>query len=140
MVALITGVGVVAFRDPYGIRPVVYGRRETSEGMEYAVASESVAIDALGFELVDDIAPGEAVFISKQGQFEQRQCASRGGYAPCIFEHVYFARPDSIIDGISVHKARMRMGEALADALRSIRSGRRALASPCSTDAAGGDR
>jgi amidophosphoribosyltransferase len=115
VVALITGVGIVAFRDPYGIRPIVYGHRETPDGMEYAVASESVAIDALGFELVDDIAPGEAVFISKQGALERRQCASSGGYAPCIFEHVYFARPDSIIDGISVHKARMRMGEALAE-------------------------
>ena len=115
VVALITGVGVVAFRDPCGIRPIVYGGRETPDGMEYAVASESVAIDALGFELIDDIAPGEAVFISKQGTLERRQCASGGGYAPCIFEHVYFARPDSIIDGISVHKARMRMGEALAE-------------------------
>ncbi|MEQ9058321.1 MAG: amidophosphoribosyltransferase [Gammaproteobacteria bacterium] len=115
VVAMITGVGVVAFRDPYGIRPVVYGRRVTPEGDEYVVASESVAIDALGFELVRDVAPGEAVFISKHGELATRVCAPETRHAPCIFEHVYFARPDSIIDGISVHKARMRMGEALAE-------------------------
>ncbi len=114
VVAMITGVGIVAFRDPYGIRPIVFGRRETPEGDEYAVASESVAIDVLGFDLIRDIAPGEVIFISKQGEFSSRRCATSTHHAPCIFEHVYFARPDSIIDGISVHKARMRMGEALA--------------------------
>lgn len=115
VVAMITGVGIVAFRDPYGIRPIVFGRRETAEGDEYMVASESVAVDALGFELMRDIAPGEVIFISKHGELSTRECAPVRRHAPCIFEHVYFARPDSIIDGISVHKARMRMGEALAE-------------------------
>ena len=114
VVAMITGVGIVAFRDPYGIRPVVFGHRETTEGQEYMVASESVAVDALGFNLVRDIAPGEVIFISKDGDLQTKRCADMPVYAPCIFEHVYFARPDSIIDGISVHKARMRMGEMLA--------------------------
>jgi len=114
-VALITGVGIVAFRDPFGIRPVVFGRRDTEEGPEFLVASESVAIDALGFEIERDLLPGEAVFIGKTGTVETRVCAERVQRAPCIFEHVYLARPDSIIDGISVHKARMRMGEALGE-------------------------
>jgi len=113
-VAMITGVGIVAFRDPYGIRPIVFGRRETSGGMEYAVASESVAIDALGFELVRDLSPGEVIFIDKKGTFFTQNYGSGARCTPCIFEHVYLARPDSIMDGISVHKARMRMGEALA--------------------------
>lgn len=118
VVAMITGVGIVAFRDRFGIRPVVFGRRGVGDNVEYMVASESVALDALGFELVRDIAPGEVIFISKQGELHTRVCAKPGTYAPCIFEHVYFARPDSIIDGISVHKARMRMGEALAAKIR----------------------
>ena len=117
-VAMITGVGIVAFRDPYGIRPIVFGARETSDGTEYAVASESVAIDALGFELIRDLAPGEVVFISKEGEVHTQKYAPAAQYAPCIFEHVYLARPDSIIDGISVHKARMRMGESLAQKIR----------------------
>ena len=115
VVALITGVGIIAFRDPYGIRPIVYGKRESATGDEYAVASESVAIDALGFELIGDIAPGEVIFVDKHGVLHRRQCARAVRHTPCIFEHVYFARPDSIIDGISVHKARMRMGETLAE-------------------------
>ncbi|MBT8446887.1 MAG: amidophosphoribosyltransferase, partial [Gammaproteobacteria bacterium] len=113
-VAMILGVGIVGFRDPYGIRPIVFGRRETADGPEFAIASESVALDILGFELIADVAPGEAVFIRKDGEMVTRQCAESPVRAPCIFEHVYLARPDSIIDGISVHKARMRMGEALA--------------------------
>ncbi|GMQ88742.1 MAG: amidophosphoribosyltransferase [Gammaproteobacteria bacterium] len=113
-VAMITGFGVVAFRDPYGIRPLVYGRRETAKGVEFMVASESVALDSLGFELVDDVRPGEAVFLGKKGNMAKRQCAKQPGYAPCIFEHVYLARPDSIIDNVSVYKARLRMGESLA--------------------------
>jgi amidophosphoribosyltransferase len=124
VVAMITGVGIVAFRDRYGIRPIVFGKRETPAGDEYMVASESVAVDALGFKLIRDIAPGEVIFISKQGELHTELCAETSHYAPCIFEHVYFARPDSIIDGISVHKARMRMGEALAAKIATEWSGR----------------
>ncbi len=114
VVGLIPGYGIFAFRDPFGIRPVVIGKRETPEGREYAVASESVVLDALGFELLRDIAPGEAVFFSLGGGFHAAQCADRFVHNPCIFEFVYFARPDSMIDDISVYKARLRMGEKLA--------------------------
>ncbi len=113
-VAMIPGFGVVGFRDPHGIRPVVYGRRETDAGTEYMIASESVAFDTIGFELISDIAPGEAVFISVDGELYSKQCAPQPVLSPCIFEFVYFARPDSIIDNISVHKARSRMGRKLA--------------------------
>jgi amidophosphoribosyltransferase len=115
VVAMITGYGIVGFRDPNGIRPVVFGKHEAPRGMEYIIASESVAIDSLGFELIRDIAPGEAVFIDINGNLHTQQCASEQQSSPCIFEHVYFARPDSIIDGISVYKARLRMGETLAN-------------------------
>jgi len=94
VVAMIAGYGIVAFRDPHGIRPVVYGRRDTPEGPEYMIASESVAIDALGFEFVRDLEPGEAVFLGLDGSFHARQCAKRPQYSPCIFEFVYFARPE----------------------------------------------
>jgi len=114
-VAMITGFGILAFRDPHGIRPVIFGDRITDRGREYIVASESVAIDSLDFTVQRDIKPGEAIFITRDGQLFSRQCADNPRYAPCIFEHVYLARPDSIIDGISVYKARLRMGEALAD-------------------------
>jgi amidophosphoribosyltransferase len=112
---MITGYGIVAFRDPHGIRPVVFGKRETDDGDEYMIASESVALDTLGFELIRDIEPGEAVFISDNGKLYTRQCAENPQYAPCLFEYVYLARPDSIIDDVSVYKARLRMGEALAE-------------------------
>jgi amidophosphoribosyltransferase len=119
-VAMITGVGIVGFRDPHGIRPLVFGKRMTERGSEYVLASESVAIDVLGYKLVRDVRPGEAVFISVEGTLTTRECAPRRSHAPCIFEYVYLARPDSIIDGISVHKARMRMGEALARKVRRL--------------------
>jgi amidophosphoribosyltransferase len=115
VVAMICGYGVIAFRDPNGIRPAVYGRRETPEGPEFMVASESVALDALGFRLERDIAPGEAVVITEAGEIFTQQCAENTCLTPCLFEQVYFARPDSIIDGIAVYKARLRMGEKLAE-------------------------
>ena len=113
-VALVAGYGVVAFRDPNAIRPVCFGYRETSEGREHIVASESVALDLLGFELERDLAPGEAIVITLDGSVHVRQCARDPRYSPCIFEFVYLARPDSIIDNVSVYKARLRMGEELA--------------------------
>ncbi|MFP5506792.1 MAG: amidophosphoribosyltransferase [Gammaproteobacteria bacterium] len=113
-VAMVTGYGIVAFRDPYGIRPLVFGKRDAKGGPEYMVASESVALDVLGFERIRDVEPGEAVFISADGQLFTRQCAENPRYATCIFEYVYLARPDSIIDDVSVHKARLRMGDKLA--------------------------
>jgi amidophosphoribosyltransferase len=119
-VAMVTGYGVVAFRDPYGIRPLVYGKQETPEGTNYMMASESVALDALGYELIRDVAPGEAVFVTLDGQLHTRQCADNPTVKPCIFEYVYLARPDSIIDNVSVYKARLRMGEKLADKIRRV--------------------
>lgn len=114
-VMLINGYGVVGFRDPFAIRPICYGRREGPTGPEYMVASESVALNSLGFELVADIAPGEAVFITMDGQVHTRQCAPNPTYSPCIFEYVYLARPDSVIDDVYVYKARLRMGIKLAE-------------------------
>jgi len=114
-VAMITGYGIVAFRDPHGIRPVVFGVRETSNGPECMVASESVALDVSGFDLIRDLEPGEAVFIDRDANLYTRQCAEKPVASPCIFELVYLARPDSIMDRISVYKARMRMGETLAE-------------------------
>jgi len=121
VVVLIRGTGVVGFRDPYGIRPLVIGRRVTPGGTEHIVASESVALDALGFEMLRDVRPGEGVFIDADGHLHTRQCIAQSGHNPCIFEYVYFARPDSIIDNISVYKARLRMGEALADRILALR-------------------
>lgn len=113
-VVMIPGFGICGFRDPHGIRPVVYGKRETDAGTEFIIASESVALDTLGFTLIADIAPGEAIFIGADGRLHTRQCADQPVLSPCIFEFVYFARPDSIIDDISVHRARLRMGKKLA--------------------------
>jgi len=115
VVAMIAGYGVLAFRDPYGIRPLVFGRMETSHGPEYLIASESVALDTLGYHLVRDVAPGEAIFMDLDGNFYNQQCADKPSLNPCIFEFVYLARPDSVIDGISVYETRLRMGETLAD-------------------------
>lgn len=106
VVAMITGYGILAFRDPFGIRPLVYGKRETDAGTEYMVASESVALDTSGFTLERDILPGEAIFIDTHGQVFTESCTESSRLAPCLFEYVYLARPDSIIDGISVHQAR----------------------------------
>lgn len=114
VVAMIANYGVVAFRDPNGIRPLIFGSRQTDKGVEYMVASESVALDVLGFKVIRDVAPGEAIFISDSGEFSAKQCSQASLLSPCIFEHVYFARPDSIIDGVSVYKARLRQGEKLA--------------------------
>src|SRR3954463_7033656 len=118
VVAMIAGYGVIAFRDPFGIRPAVIGYNETPAGSEYMVASESVAVDALGFRLLRDIAPGEAVFIEEDGSFHSQQCAEHTSLNPCIFEYVYLARPDSLIDGASVYETRLNMGEKLAEKIR----------------------
>jgi amidophosphoribosyltransferase len=118
VVAMIAGYGVVAFRDPFGIRPAVIGYNETNSGTEYMVASESVAVDALGFRVLRDIGPGEAVFIDEAGNFFAQQCAPHASLNPCIFEYVYLARPDSLIDGASVYESRLNMGEKLADKIR----------------------
>jgi amidophosphoribosyltransferase len=115
VVAMIANYGVLAFRDPHGIRPLVIGKAETEKGTEYAVASESVALDVLGFQLVRDVAPGEAIFIDMDGNFYARQCAENPVLNPCIFEYVYLARPDSVIDGVSVYQTRLHMGESLAE-------------------------
>jgi amidophosphoribosyltransferase len=113
-IALISGFGVMGFRDLHGIRPAVLGSRVTAKGREYAIASESVALDVLGFELERDLKPGETVLITLDGELHTHQSPQKAELTPCIFEHVYFARPDSMLDDISVYKARLRMGQALA--------------------------
>jgi len=112
-VALIIGHGMIAFRDPNGIRPLVFGKKETKTGVEYMVASESVALDACGYEFVRDVAPGEAIYFTESGELFSKQCAKKPTYCPCIFEYVYFARPDSTIDKISVYASRIEMGRTL---------------------------
>jgi len=118
VVAMIAGYGLVAFRDPHGIRPLVVGSHEMEGKQEYLVASESVALDTLGFKFLRDIAPGEAVFIDLDANFHSQQCAERSQLSPCIFEYVYFARPDSVMDGISVYATRLTMGELLGEKLK----------------------
>lgn len=124
VVAEIAGYGMLAFRDPYGIRPLCLGKVETEGGVEWMVASESVTLEGMGFKFERDVAPGEAVFIDLNGRFTSRQCADNPQLRPCIFEYVYFARPDSLMDGVSVYSARLRMGEYLADKVaRNLRLG-----------------
>ena len=117
-IALIAGHGLLAFRDPFGIRPLVLGRRQTGfTGDEWIVASESLVLESAGYELVRDIAPGEAVFIAPNGEMTSKQCAANPRLIPCSFEYVYLARPDSIMNGISVYEARLRLGDRLADTI-----------------------
>ncbi|MEZ5473793.1 MAG: amidophosphoribosyltransferase [Steroidobacteraceae bacterium] len=121
-VAMVIGHGLLGFRDPNGIRPLVLGQRETPKGAEWMLASESVALDMVGFKLVRDVAPGEVVYIDQQGRLHSQVCVATARHTPCIFEYVYLARPDSLIDNISVHRARMRMGDALAEKIRRERA------------------
>ncbi len=114
-IGMIPGYGIFGFRDPNGIRPLILGKRTTKGGTKYMLASESVALTALGYKITRDIKPGEAVIIDRKGDVHTRQCAENINHSPCIFEFVYFARPDSVIDNISVYKSRLRMGEKLAD-------------------------
>ena len=120
-IVMITGYGILGFRDRHGIRPLVFGSRETERGKEYMIASESVALDSQGFTIERDVAPGEAVYIDVKNNLFTELCSEPGVHTPCIFEHVYFARPDSLMDSISVYKARLRMGEKLADKLNKLR-------------------
>lgn len=118
VVAMIANFGLLAFRDPNGIRPLVIGKNETEQGTEYVIASESVALDVLGYTLLRDVEPGEAIFIDMEGNFFSRQCAENPKLTSCIFEYVYLARPDSVIDGISVYQTRLHIGESLAEKIR----------------------
>jgi amidophosphoribosyltransferase len=120
VVAMIAGYGMLAFRDPFGIRPLIIGTNEAMGGREYLVASESVALEPLGFSVLRDVAPGEAIFVDQAGGFHSRQCAENPTLNPCLFEYVYLARPDSVIDGTSVYESRLRMGGALAKQIRGI--------------------
>ena len=118
VVAMIADFGLLAFRDPHGIRPLVIGKMETEKGTEYIVASESVALDVLGFTLMRDVEPGEAIFIDMEGNLFSQQCAENPQLTPCIFEYVYLARPDSLIDGVSVYQTRLDMGASLAEKIK----------------------
>lgn len=120
-VMMIADYGIVGVRDRNGIRPLVFGSRKVGKKKEYMIASESVALDSQGFELERDVAPGEAVYIDVEGNLHTRVCTEPGTFTPCIFEHVYFARPDSLMDSISVYKARLRMGEKLAEKVSRLR-------------------
>jgi amidophosphoribosyltransferase len=120
VIAMVIGHGILGFRDPHGIRPLVLGRRDTPRGPEWMLASESVALAALGFKFERDIGAGEAVFIDEQARLHTQQFGNNLRHTPCIFEYVYFARPDSIIDKISVYRARMRMGDKLAEKIMRV--------------------
>ncbi|OFI66481.1 amidophosphoribosyltransferase [Vibrio cholerae] len=117
--AMIIGHGMIAFRDPHGIRPLCLGKREVNGQLEYMVASESVALDAVGFDFVRDVAPGEAIYATFDGELYTKQCADNPALNPCIFEFVYFARPDSFIDKISVYSARVEMGKRLGERIKN---------------------
>ncbi|MBU3725918.1 MAG: amidophosphoribosyltransferase [Polynucleobacter sp.] len=119
VVSLIAGFGLLAFRDPFGIRPLCIGKIDTPEGTEWMIASESVALEGLGYTFVRDVVPGEAIYIDLDGNFHTRQCAPSASLNPCIFEYVYLARPDSTIDGVTVYNVRMRMGDYLAEKIRA---------------------
>ena len=118
VVAQIAGYGLLAFRDPFGIRPLCIGVTETEKGAEYVIASESVALEGLGFRFLRDVTPGEAIFVDLDGKMHSQQCAENPSFNPCAFEFVYLARPDSIIDGASVYAARLKMGEYLAEKIK----------------------
>src|SRR5687767_1946846 len=120
VVSMIAGHGMLAFRDPHGIRPLIVGRADTDKGVEFLVASESVTLDTLGFKVMRDVAPGEAILVDESGNFHSRQCAEDPHLNPCIFEFVYLARPDSVIDGISVYESRRNMGKSLADKIMAM--------------------
>ncbi|MDA9027519.1 amidophosphoribosyltransferase [Gammaproteobacteria bacterium] len=120
VLALITGFGLLAFRDPRGIRPLVIGERQGKTRKEYIIASENSSFSALGYTTLRDVAPGEAVFIDTLGQLHSQQCADNPEPTPCLFEYVYLARPDSTLDQISVYKARMRMGQKLANKITKL--------------------
>ncbi|MDQ7980724.1 amidophosphoribosyltransferase [Paraburkholderia sp. SARCC-3016] len=120
IVSLIAGYGLVGFRDPFGIRPLCIGKLETEHGTEWMLASESVALEGIGFEFVRDVQPGEAVFIDLDGNFHAQQCATNASLNPCIFELVYLARPDSVLDGVPVYNARLRMGDYLAEKIKRV--------------------
>ena len=116
---MIPGYGIFGFRDPHGIRPLILGERTTKNGTKFMLASESVGLTALGFKITRDVKPGEAIVIDRKGNVHSQQCSDNSILSPCIFEFVYFARPDSIIDKISVYKSRLRMGERLAIKIKS---------------------
>ena len=121
IIIMINNVGLVAVRDPHGIRPLIIGKRdEDLMGAEYMIASESAAIDALDFKIIDDIAAGETIFISKEGKMSRSKSQKAAEHSPCIFEYVYLARPDSVIDKVSVHKARQRMGTYLGEKILGL--------------------
>ena len=121
VIFMINGVGIVGFRDPFGIRPLIFGSRENDLlGPDYMIASESTVLDTLGFKVINDVQPGEAIFINKEGEMYMEACIENPVHTPCIFEYVYLARPDAVIDNISVHKSRMRMGESLAKKINNI--------------------
>ena len=118
IISCIANHGLLAFRDPYAIRPLIYGKREDKDGTSYMIASESVALDSQGYEVIDDVQPGQAIYIDQKGKLHKKQCTEMKAKRPCIFEYVYLARPDSMIDDISVYKTRLRMGERLAPKIK----------------------